>query len=212
MVTSIPALRPWAPALSLVQAPPLDALLELSGVKEWVLDTATPDEFNLGALVRAAVAQVENDTRRALLSQTWDQAIDRFPRDSDPLPILVGPLQSVTSVTVYSSTDQSSTWSASNYFVDTYRMPGRLCLKSGATWPADTRDYVAGVVRVVAGYGSTEASVPEPLKQAVRALVAHWWDNRSAVEVGTITKEVEFGYQALIGPYVVHYVGDEVRR
>jgi hypothetical protein len=49
----------------------------------------------------------------------------------------------------------------------------------------------------VCGYGAASA-VPEDAKQAVRLLAAHWYENAEATVVGTISKELELSYTALV--------------
>lgn len=54
-------------------------------------------------------------------------------------------------------------------------------------------------VLLTAGW-ATAADVPGNLKQAIRMLVAHWYENRETVVVGTITSEVQFGVDQLLQP------------
>lgn len=51
-----------------------------------------------------------------------------------------------------------------------------------------------------AGYGG-EAAVPSPIKQAIRLLVSHWFENREAVQSGASSVELPMGVSALIAPY-----------
>lgn len=44
---------------------------------------------------------------------------------------------------------------------------------------------------------------PAPLKEAVRQLVAHWYENREASLVGVTAEEIPFGVFDLIAPYRV---------
>lgn len=190
-------------------APTVDPIL-LSDAKLHCNVEATDTDWDvmLSGLIHAATAKVETDTRLRLLSQTVDQTIDRFPCGTRPLPVL-GMLRSVTSVTSYASDDTATTFATSNYFTDTSRMPGRICLKSGCTWPTGLRAYVAGVVRAVVGFGTTASSVPQDLTHAVRLLVGHWFMNRETIVVGTISGEIALTYHALIGPWIQYSVGDD---
>jgi len=40
---------------------------------------------------------------------------------------------------------------------------------------------------VICGYGDDAAAAPEALKQAIRILVAHWYDNRGLVVPGAMS-------------------------
>lgn len=50
-----------------------------------------------------------------------------------------------------------------------------------------------------AGWASAD-HVPENLKQAVRLLVAHWYDNRSAAATGQVPQQVPLAVSAMIEP------------
>ena len=45
------------------------------------------------------------------------------------------------------------------------------------------------------------ADVPEPLRQAIRLLVAHWYENRGLIAVGGQTAVLPATVAALIAPY-----------
>ena len=53
----------------------------------------------------------------------------------------------------------------------------------------------------IAGYGSAGADVPQPLRQAIRLLVTHWFENRSAVVLGDDANATPLGYRELVAPY-----------
>lgn len=42
---------------------------------------------------------------------------------------------------------------------------------------------------------------PNPLKEAVRQLVAHWYENREATLIGMSADEIPFGVCDLVAPY-----------
>jgi uncharacterized phiE125 gp8 family phage protein len=53
-----------------------------------------------------------------------------------------------------------------------------VALFNGATWPTVTRKANGAIVRFEAGYSSQSSGVPEPLKMAVKALAAYWYERR----------------------------------
>jgi uncharacterized phiE125 gp8 family phage protein len=151
-------------------------------------------EALISELIISARQTVEQDTGVRLLSQTWDLTLDAFPDDAIELPI--GPLQSVTSITVTPVTGSASVVASTNYIVDTAN--GRIVLADTGTWPGDIRVAAGVVVRCVLGY-STVAAIPAPLVDAVRELVA----SRYAERVGRqyIAPPRWMGYDAKIAPY-----------
>ena len=68
------------------------------------------------------------------------------------------------------------------------------------SWPSVRDQPQAITVRAVMGYASASA-VPYPLKQAMKLLIGHWYENREAVVVGQVPMEVPLAAEALISPY-----------
>ncbi len=74
--------------------------------------------------------------------------------------------------------------------------------------PADfsvTLDQITAPTRYeidfTAGYGTSGIDVPQPLRQAIRLLVTHWYENRSALTLADTAAETPLGYRELIQPY-----------
>jgi uncharacterized phiE125 gp8 family phage protein len=63
--------------------------------------------------------------------------------------------------------------------------------------PAEARieiDYTAG-------YGTSGSDVPQPLRQAMRMLVTHWYEHRSCVVMGETSTATPHGFRELVTPY-----------
>jgi uncharacterized phiE125 gp8 family phage protein len=87
----------------------------------------------------------------------------------------------------------TATVSASDYLVDTVREPGRIVLKDGKSWPADTLREVNGVVvRYVAGYGAEPKHVPEAIRMWMKVQLGHWYENREATAQGGMVVGIPF--------------------
>ena len=157
--------------------------------------------------VRRAREQVEKDTRRQIMSATYDLILDKFPSNSYRNEFCHGnriwlpfpPLQSVTSITY---TNEAGTpgqvLAASNYKVDLTSLPGQIALAFNATWPSAYAEPNVIAVRFVCGY----SVVPESLNGAILMLVAHWYENRAATEVGIRIAPIPLGYSEQIGDFV----------
>ena len=155
----------------------------------------------VSALLDAARRKVEDDTGRALMTQTWDLTLDAFPRDGIAMPR--EPLASVTSVKVTGVAGVQSTLASTVYQVNLAACPPSITLADGQSWPSDLRANQAIVVRFVAGYGTKESDVPEPIRLAVLQLVAQWYAVRMAA--GAPVPPPWMGYDALIAPYRVRW-------
>ncbi len=167
------------------------------------VDTSTDDAL-ITNLITSARLWAEKYTGRAFMTQTWKLSIDELPlclNASNAINLPRSPLQSITSVGVFADDDDSETWDADNYFTDTSREPGRLVLRLGASWPCPTRPANGVEITYVAGYGGSE-SVPEPIKCAIKELVAYWYAHRGDEDVSPI-----LAARALLDPYRVRYAG-----
>lgn len=140
------------------------------------------DDSYIAGLVRAARVLAEKQTGRAFVTQTLRLTMDRFPCGSEiclPRP----PLIAITSVQYYDVSNVLQTVPALQYEADADADPGRVRPGVLYSWPAT---YVRlGAVRITytAGYGGA-ALVPEPIKQAIKFFVGHWYENREAVSAG----------------------------
>ncbi len=56
---------------------------------------------------------------------------------------------------------------------------------------------------VTVGYGDTPADVPQVLLQAIRMLVAHWYDNRGLVSIGASVAMMPPSVNAMIASHRV---------
>lgn len=155
---------------------------------------ASDDDDLITALIVAAREQVESDTGRALITQTWRLKLHAFFADKLELPR--PPLQSVTSVKYLDLSEVEQTLAATYYDVDTDREPGVIWRDEDATWPSTSDEVNAVTITYKAGYGNAAANVPGRAKQAILLLVGHWYRCREAV--GTVGIEVQLAYQRLI--------------
>lgn len=189
-----------------IYAPGLGSLAEVSapatepvGLADLKLHLHVDDNDENELIQRCAVAArdwCERFTGRQFVTATYDWRLDAFPcLSTDPLWVPRPPLQSVTSIT-YTATDATSTtWGSSNYQTDIYSEPARILPAYGVTWPS-TRDVLNAVtIRIVCGYGA-ETAVKETVKQAIKLLTAHWFENREPM--GDVGDELMFSLKALL--------------
>jgi uncharacterized phiE125 gp8 family phage protein len=154
--------------------------------------TVADDEDRISALITAARVQAEIFTRRALITQTLAQYQDHFPH-AGFLPLsprslyshrhlyirlFKAPLQSVSSIKYTDQNGVQQTMDPTTYVVDSVSEPARIGLAFGKQWPPIRVVPGSVVIQYVAGYGSTPASVPKTIQQAIMMLVAHWYENR----------------------------------
>jgi uncharacterized phiE125 gp8 family phage protein len=99
--------------------------------------TDSAEDVLITGLIQAAREKVEEDTGRALITQTLDVYFDGVPCGGAAFLLPKGKLQSVTSLKSYDPDNVEATLSSSKYLVDISSEPGRIVLNSGESWPYD---------------------------------------------------------------------------
>jgi len=155
----------------------------------------------IAALIAAARVHVEAQTRRALIEQTWRLVRDVWPA-SGRLPILPAPLMEVTAIRVFGADGSPHLLAVDDFEIDTVSAPAVLAFERGALRAPGK--LAAGIeIDINAGYGDAPDDVPAPLRQAIRMLVAHWYENRGLIAASGEVATIPASVSALIAPFRV---------
>ena len=171
--------------------------LSLDEAKAFLRVEHSDDDAVIAALMAGSRIHVESQTRRALITQSWRLSADDWPPDGR-LQILPAPLQALTAARVYDFEGL-----AHDVDVQAFVLDKGASLLAFAPWalPAPGRVAAGIELDVTVGYGDAASDVPEALRQAIRLLVAHWYDNRGLIAVGQRGAELPATVSALIAPY-----------
>jgi uncharacterized phiE125 gp8 family phage protein len=181
---------------SLLLTAPAVEPLSLAEAKAFLRVETSDDDDVITALIAGSRIHVEAQTRRALITQSWRLSFDAWP-DDGRLTVLPAPLQAIAAARVYDSDNVAQALDIVAFVLD----QGASALIF-APWalPAPGR-LAAGIeLDVTVGFGDAAVDVPEPLRQAIHLLVAHWYENRGLVAAGT-TSALPSTFAALIAPY-----------
>ena len=88
------------------------------------------------------------------------------------------------------------------FVVDMAGAPAVLSFATGAL-PAPGRVSAGIELDVTVGYGDAAVDVPEALRQAIRLLVAHWYDNRGLIATGAAVSVLPATVTTLLSHYRV---------
>ena len=162
-------------------------------------DTNDDDEL-IASLIAAARTHVEALTRRALITQCWRLTLDAWPADGR-IPVRPAPLRELTAARVYDLAGNVTALDLQHFVPDL----GASELAVAPWALMQPARLAAGIeLDVTVGYGDTSADVPEPLRQAMRLLVAHWYENRGLVVTGAMSlASLPATVAALVAPYRV---------
>jgi uncharacterized phiE125 gp8 family phage protein len=183
---------------SILLSGPAAEPITLADAKQFLRVEHDDDDDVIAALIAGARIHIEAATRRALVTQGWRLTRDVWP-DCAFVAVLPVPLVSLDAARVYRHDGTTLAIDTDAFALDKIAAPARLIFTRGAL-PAPERAASGIEIDITCGYGDAD-DVPEPLRQAVRLLVAHWYENRSLVggEVAVIPQTVS----ALIAPYRV---------
>jgi uncharacterized phiE125 gp8 family phage protein len=159
------------------------------------------DDDVISALIAGARVHIEAQTRRALITQTWRLTRDVWPIDGRIL-ILPAPLRELTAARVVMLNGSTQDISPSDFSADRAGAPAILAFGPGAL-PMSDRPIAGIELDVDVGYGDAPADVPEPLRQAIKLLIAHWYENRGITASGREAAVLPHTVAALIAPYRV---------
>jgi len=122
---------------------------------------------------------------RAIMPQTWDLTVDRFPdrcgmMNFTPqlgdlsIEIPLPPLQSVTSIGYIDQNGDAQTLATTVYRVVADSLPGKVILRQNQSWPLTIREPAAVTIRFVAGY----AKVPQKIRSLMLEMIGWRFANR----------------------------------
>lgn len=164
-------------------------IISLADMKEFLRVDHDDENTTITALLDAAAAHVGAYTNRHFdASGTATFFLERWR----PAALAFGPVKSITSVQYYNTAGSLTTLDTSKYYVQIHR--DNTCLIFFHDTP-DLEDYNARPIEITASVGLTAS---QPIKHAMRMLVAHWYENRRAVVTGTITAEIPMGVHSLL--------------
>ncbi len=170
------------------------------GVKQWLRidDSDTSQDGALNRLIKAARQRCESVAGLALITQTWQLQLDRFPglvvvapdfpgweylrlgSDGDPRVIRLPrpPLQAVSSIQYTDTTQTVQTLPSSGYIVDNKTQLARVFPSYGNYWPVTLPQAGSAVITYTAGFGDAAANVPAEIQDRLLAYVAHCYEHR----------------------------------
>lgn len=192
-----------------------DYPVSLTRVKDHLRLSDQTDDTLVRGLIIAATKHVEEVTQRTLMNTTYNLFIDYVHETDYPLwegtrvgPDIAyrqnfielprAPLVSVTHVKSYDDSDTATTFDSSKYFVDTANTPPRIVLRDGQSWPTGIRAANGLEIQYVAGYGSNDTDVPEPIRLAIMQIITANYEYRGDEEA-----KMPSIVNSLLAPYKV---------
>lgn len=170
--------------IKFVSTPPGTEVMTAADLRPFLRidDETTEETAVINRLITAARIQVEHDTGLLLQPQVWTVRRMYWPREPYILLPCV-PARTVEQL-AYTTEDGLTVLDPDSYVLEL--VEDRYASLSMATgvWPTRRLVFPGLVCRFGCGY----ETAPEDLLEAVRALVAYWYDNREAAIASTAYK------------------------
>ena len=186
---------------SILLAGPAVEPITLAETKQFLRVEHDDDDDIITAFIAAARIHLETQTRRALITQSWRLTRDVWPA-TGCLALLPVPVRTLDAVRIYKLDGTTRALDPAQFTLDKSDAPARLVFANGVP-PAPERAAAGIEIDITCGYGDAPASVPEPLRQAIRLLVAHWYENRGLIAVGSEVAMLPQSVASLTAPYRV---------
>ena len=177
-----------------------DTIITVADLKAHMRVTYTAEDTLISALRSAAISWVEEHCNIKLGSYTARGYLPGFYNSRIP----IGPVTAVSEVKyqVTEDTDYDSdlsTLDAGLWFTDLISQPSRIAFRDVPSV------YEYSLTPVVVSFTAGYTTMPAPVLQAIRLLVAHMYENRQEEIIGTITTRLKFGLEALLNPFRIIY-------
>jgi uncharacterized phiE125 gp8 family phage protein len=158
------------------------------------------EDMLIASLILAARLHIEQSLDIALVSQGWSLYLDAWPRGAH-VELPLAPLIGVASIKTYDAADDETIIDPGDYSIDTASRRPRIAFGSDASRPVPGRALNGIEIAFTAGYGAAADDVPMPIRQALKMLVAHWYEAREPVAIEQHAESVPATVAGLIAPY-----------
>jgi uncharacterized phiE125 gp8 family phage protein len=162
---------------SILTAPPAIEPVTLAEAKAHLRVTHNDDDAYINTLIKSARTSLEARLGLGFITQAWSVFLDDWPEALE-VRLPLGPILDVVDIKIWSDADVSAIIDPAHYYEDRASRPPRIVLRTGRSWVKPGRQANGIEILLSVGFGPLASSVPEPIRQAILQLVAHWFGAR----------------------------------
>ena len=182
---------------SLLLTGPAIEPLSLDEAKAFLRVEHSDDDQVISALIAGARTHIETHSQVALITQGWRIVLDCWPQHGR-IVVRPGLLKSLLAARFYDLNGNAHAIDTQGFVPD---YAGSVLAFVPWAVPVPGRATAGIELDVSIGFGDTVEDVPESLRQAVRLLVSHWYDNRGVVASAGQCAVLPSTVAALLAPY-----------
>jgi len=184
-------------ALVMTSGPGIEPV-SLEETKAYLKVDGEDEDLLIASLILTSRLHIEAALGLALIRQGFRVVLDRWP-SSGAIRIPVRPVQEVSEIRVINADATMTVIAPETYDVDVLAAPARIV---ALTPPLKPGRKINGLeVDLVAGYGEAAEDVPAPIRQGLLMLVAHWYEHRDPIEIGSPKTVIPPAVSSLLKPY-----------
>lgn len=157
------------------------------------------EDVLIASLILTSRLHVEAAMGLALITQDWRMTLDRWPEGGE-VRFPLRPIQSITSVSVAGDDGAPVAVSEADYTLDGQALRPRLIPREGS-WPQPETRASGIEIQFTAGIGDEAEDIPQPIRHAIVLLVAHWYEHRDPLEIGSAASAIPAAVSELLKPY-----------
>ncbi len=174
--------------------------VSLAEVKAHLRIDGTDHDTYLGSLILTSRLQIEAALGLALMTQSWRMTLSAWPTGRI-MPIPIRPVTAITGLALLAPNGTLTPLAMTGIVLDPGPPPVAIAPRTG--WPAALPEGDRIALDFTAGYGSTAATVPAPIRHALLLLTAHWFEHRDPCETGP-SASIPHTVSDLLLPYRSH--------
>lgn len=160
----------------------------------------TEEDDRLSEVISAARIYLEQITWSSFITQTRTLAFSLPEKQTwRVLYLPYGPIQSLTSLKYYDLANTQQTVDSGDYFLEAENDPASLTFVDTYTFQSTYNRRNPWEVIFVAGYGSTRADIPQPIKDAIRLTAQAFYRAEDCSE-----SRIPDAAYAILAPYDLH--------
>jgi len=151
------------------------------------------DDAYITSLIPVAREFTEDYVKRSLVAQTWQVGYEGWPCGSSRILELCRPVPNAIVSLKYQTSAEEVTLDAGLYSLDKLSTRGAVVLKKAFTFPTLSADFENKIVVEF----TTLPDSSELYKSAIKLVVAHLYNNRSAASMESL-KEMPLGFADIL--------------